>query len=120
MAWLSGFSPQHYGFVPNCGIVAAMQTRAEKWLLRLYVAGPGGVSALARANLERICRESLQTGYRIDVVDLLKNPALAREHEVVAVPMVVRESPVPIRKVIGDLSNAERALFALRLGAYDV
>lgn len=53
---------------------------------------------MARANLERICRE----------------------HEVVAVPMVVRESPVPIRKVIGDLSNAERALFALKLGAYDV
>ena len=92
----------------------------ENWLLRLYVAGPGGVSALARANLERICREHVKTSYRIDVVDLLKNPALAREHEVVAVPMVVRESPVPIRKVIGDLSNAERALFALKLGAYDV
>ena len=97
-----------------------METRAEKWLLRLYITGPGGVSALARMNLERICREHVKTGYRIDVIDLLKNPALAREHEVVAVPMVVRESPVQIRKVIGDLSNAERALFALKHGAYDV
>lgn len=97
-----------------------METRAEKWLLRLYITGPGGVSALARRNLERICREHVKTGYRIDVIDLLKNPALAREHEVVAVPMVVRESPVPIRKVIGDLSNAERALVALKHGAYDV
>lgn len=67
-----------------------------------------------------MCREHVKTSYRIDVVDLLENPALAREHEVVAVPMVVRESPVPIRKVIGDLSNVERALFALKLGAYDV
>jgi hypothetical protein len=65
-----------------------MEMRAQKWLLRLYVAGSRGVSA--------------------------------QEHDVVAVPMVVRESPVPIRKVVGDLSNAERALFALRLGAFDV
>ena len=93
-----------------------MQMRAEKWLP--VVAGPGGI-CVARASLERICREHVKTGYRIDVVDLLKHPTLAR-HEVVAVPMVVRESPVPIRKVIGDLSNAERALFALKHGAYDV
>jgi circadian clock protein KaiB len=86
----------------------AIKMRAEKWLLRLYITGAGGVSALARANLERICLEHVKTGYRIDVIDLLKNPALAREHEVVAVPMVVRESPVPIRKAIGDLSTPDR------------
>jgi circadian clock protein KaiB len=97
-----------------------MQSRAEKWLLRLYVAGSRGVSAQAQANLERICREHVKTDYRIDVIDVLRHPAIAREHDVVAVPMVVRESPVPIRKVVGDLSNAERALFALRLGAFDV
>jgi circadian clock protein KaiB len=109
-------------FLAHVRLLAKLGYRrlVEKWLLRLYVAGPGGLSALARTNLERICREHVKTGYRIDVIDLLKHPTLAREHEVVAVPMVVRESPVPIRKVIGDLSNAERALFALKLGSYDV
>ena len=97
-----------------------MQMRAEKWLPRFMSPVPAAFRRLARASLERICREHVKTGYRIDVVDLLKHPTLAREHEVVAVPMVVRESPVPIRKVIGDLSNAERALFALKHGAYDV
>lgn len=97
-----------------------METRREEWLLRLYVAGTGGVSAFARANLERICREHVKTAYRIDVIDVLKHPAIAREQALIALPMAVRESPVPIRKVVGDMSNAERTLFALRLGYIDV
>ena len=97
-----------------------MDIRGEEWLLRLYVAGTNGISAFARANLERICREHVKTGYRIDVIDVLKDPAVAREQALIALPMVVRESPVPIRKLVGDMSNAERALFALRLETLDV
>ena len=91
-----------------------MQARKESWLLKLYVSGTGHLSRRARANLEHICRQHIQHEYRIEVIDIQENPALAREHMIVAVPMVVREAPVPIRKVVGDLSDAPRALFALQ------
>jgi circadian clock protein KaiB len=90
-----------------------MRAGAENWLLKLYVSGTGHLSRKARTNLEHICREHIKQEYRIEVIDLQQNPALAREHEIVAVPMVVRVAPVPIRKVVGDLSDAPRALFAL-------
>ena len=86
---------------------------ADPWLLRLYVAGRGTLSRTALANLERICREHIKERYRIEVVDVLEHPAAAREHGIVAVPMVVREAPLPIRKAVGDLSAAQRTLFGL-------
>jgi circadian clock protein KaiB len=86
----------------------------EKWLLKLYVSGAGWLSSRARDNLERLCREHIPDRYRIDVIDLQQNPALAREHEIVAVPTVVREAPVPIRKLCGDLADTERALYSLQ------
>ncbi len=91
-----------------------MRAGKENWLLKLYISGTGHRSRSARANLERICQQKIQHDYRIEVIDLQENPALAREHEIVAVPMVVRVAPVPIRKVVGDLSNVPRALFALQ------
>jgi len=87
----------------------------EKWLLKLYVMGAGRLSMSARANLERLCQEHLKTHYHIEVVDLQQHPALAREHEIVAVPTVGREAPVPIRKAVGDLSDTARAIFVLQL-----
>ena len=86
----------------------------EQWLLKLYVSGKGWLTARARENLERLCREHVQDRYRIDVIDLQENPLLAREHGIVAVPTVVREAPVPIRKMCGDFSDAERALYSLQ------
>jgi len=86
----------------------------EKWLLKLYVSGGGWLSARARENLERLCREHVQDRYRIDVIDLAEDPALAREHGIVAVPTVVREAPVPIRKMCGDFSDDERAIYSLQ------
>ena len=91
-----------------------MHAGKENWLLKLYISGAGHRSRAARANLERICQQHITHEYRIVVIDLQENPALAREHAIVAVPMVVREAPVPIRKVVGDLSNVPRALFALQ------
>jgi circadian clock protein KaiB len=90
-----------------------MQILHEEWLLRLYVSGRGWLTSRTETNLERLCRQYLKGRYRIDVIDLQENPALAREHEIVAVPMLVREAPVPIRKVVGDLSDTKRALLAL-------
>jgi|SRR5687767_4003116 len=87
------------------------------WLFTLYVAGASLTSRNALANLEQLCQQHIPGQYRIEIVDLLTHPALAVEHGVVAVPMVVREAPVPIRKVVGDLSNIEVALRVLQLAA---
>ena len=85
-----------------------MRAGRERWLLKLYVAGPGVSSMRARQNLERFCQIHVPGIYRIEVIDLLSQPELAREHEIVAVPTVVREEPVPIRKAVGDFSTVER------------
>ena len=84
-----------------------------KYVLCLYVAGETVRSATALANLKEICKSHLPPGYKIKVIDLLKNPRLARDHQILALPTLVRQVPVPIRKIIGDLSNTERVLVGL-------
>ena len=86
-----------------------------KWDLRLYVAGQTSNSSAALANLQRICDTHLQGQYRIEVIDLLKNPTLAKGDQIVAVPSLVRKLPTPIKKIIGNLSNEERVLVGLDL-----
>jgi circadian clock protein KaiB len=85
------------------------------WELRLYVAGQTPRSVEALANLKRICEEHLHGRYRIEVVDLLVNPALARGDQILAVPTLVRQLPPPVKKIIGDFSNIERVLVGLDL-----
>jgi circadian clock protein KaiB len=87
----------------------------ELWELRLYVAGQTPKSVAAFANLKRICETHLAGKYRVEVIDLLDNPQLARGDEIVAIPTLVRNLPVPVRKIIGDLSNTERVLVGLQL-----
>ncbi len=87
----------------------------ERWQLRLYVAGQTAKSLAAFANLNKLCEEHLAGQYRIEVLDLLKNPALARGDQILALPTLVRRLPPPIRKIIGDLSNTERVLIGLDL-----
>jgi circadian clock protein KaiB len=84
-----------------------------QWELRLYIAGQTQKSIAAFANLKRICEEHLKGQYRIEVIDLLKNPQLARGDQILAVPTLVRKVPEPMRKIIGDLSNEERVLVGL-------
>jgi circadian clock protein KaiB len=91
-----------------------MNSKAE-WELRLYVAGQTARSLQAFANLKRICEEHLAGKYRIEVVDLLKNPQLAKGDQILALPTLVRKLPEPVRKIIGDLSNTERVLVGLDL-----
>jgi circadian clock protein KaiB len=85
------------------------------WELRLYVAGQSPRSARAFANLKKICEEYLAGEYAIEVIDLLKNPRLARGDQIVALPTLVRKLPQPMRKIIGDLSNTHRVLVGLDL-----
>jgi circadian clock protein KaiB len=88
---------------------------AEVWNLRLYVAGQTTKSVQAFANLKQICEEHLAGRYRIEIVDLLKNPQLAKGDQILALPTLVRKLPEPVRKIIGDLSNKERVLVGLDL-----
>ena len=83
--------------------------------MRLYVAGQTPKCITAFANLKKICEEHLQGRYDIEIVDLLKQPQLARGEQIVAVPTLVRKLPPPMRKIIGDLSNTERVLVGLDL-----
>jgi circadian clock protein KaiB len=83
------------------------------WHLRLYVAGQTPRSVAALANLKKICEENLAGKYEIEVVDLMKNPALARHDQILAIPTLVRQLPPPARKIIGDLSQTERVLVGL-------
>jgi circadian clock protein KaiB len=87
----------------------------DLWDLRLYVAGQTPKSMVAFDNLKKLCEEHLPGRYKIEVVDLLKNPQLARGDQIVAIPTLVRKLPNPIRKIIGDLSNTERTLVGLQL-----
>jgi circadian clock protein KaiB len=87
----------------------------EKWILRLYVAGQTPKCVTAFANLKKICAEYLENQYRIEVIDLLENPKLARGDQIVAIPTLVRNLPEPVRKIIGDLSNTEKVLVGLDL-----
>jgi circadian clock protein KaiB len=83
--------------------------------LRLYVAGQSPRSVQALENLRRVCDEHLAGRYRVEVIDLLVNPSLARGDEIVAVPTLVRKLPEPIRKIIGDLSDTDRVLVGLQV-----
>jgi circadian clock protein KaiB len=88
-------------------------TDENKWMLRLYVAGQTPKAITAYANLKKICEEHLQGSYQIEVIDLLVNPILAKDYQILALPTLVRKLPEPIKKIIGDLSNTERVLVGL-------
>lgn len=90
-----------------------MTSNEDYWELRLYVAGQTQKSVTALANLKKYCEEYLKGKYKIEVIDLLKNPQLAEGDQILAIPTLVRKVPVPIRKIIGDLSNHERVLVGL-------
>ena len=92
-----------------------MTQAAEKWELRLYTAGQSPKSLAALANLKRVCDDHLAGRYSIEVIDLLKNPRLAKDDEIIAIPTLVRKLPEPLRKLVGDLSDTERTLVGLQL-----
>jgi circadian clock protein KaiB len=97
--------------------MAADEQPAEsgRFVLRLYIAGQTPKCVRAFTNLKQICEEHLANRYRIEIIDLLENPQLARGDQILAVPTLVRQLPEPVKKIIGDLSNTERVLVGLDL-----
>ena len=89
--------------------------KPEMWNLRLYVAGQTEKSVRAFDNLKKLCEDHLKGQYHIEVIDLLRDPKLARGDQIIALPTLVRKLPEPVRKIIGDLSNTERVLVGLDL-----
>jgi len=96
-------------------ITRSARTREDKWMLRLYIAGNTPKSAAALMNLKKYCEQHLSNRYEIEVIDLLLNPQLAAGDQILAIPTLVRKVPVPVRKIIGDLSNEEKVLVGLDL-----
>jgi circadian clock protein KaiB len=90
-------------------------TAKVEWDLRLYVAGQSRKSLTALTNLKKLCEEYLADRYHIEVIDLLQTPQLAAGDQILAIPTLVRKLPTPMKKIIGDLSNEERALVGLDL-----
>jgi circadian clock protein KaiB len=89
------------------------RARANFWELRLYIAGQTPNSIAAIANLQKICEDQLKGKYRIEVVDLLKKPQLAKGDQIIAIPTLVRRLPPPVKKIVGNLSKTERTLVGL-------
>jgi circadian clock protein KaiB len=87
----------------------------DRWQLRLYIAGKTPRAVTAITNLQRICETHLKGRYTIEVIDLLENPRLAREDQIVAIPTLVRKLPPPMRKIIGNLSEELPVLVGLQL-----
>jgi circadian clock protein KaiB len=85
------------------------------WDFKLYVAGHTTRSIRAFENLTQVCEEYLKNQYKIEVIDLLKNPHLAKQDQIIALPTLVRKLPTPIKKVIGDLSNQEKIVVWLEI-----
>jgi circadian clock protein KaiB len=108
------------GIEPNSKAVVKLRPRKPKiWKLRLYVAGQTLNSLRAVANLRELCEARLKNRYQIEVIDILENPHMARGDQIVAIPTLVVKLPSSVRRVIGDLSTADRVLVGLALEAID-
>jgi circadian clock protein KaiB len=93
----------------------AKSNRSDFWRLRLYIAGHTPNSIAAIANLKNICEDQLRGEYRIEVIDLLEKPQLAKGDQIIAIPTLVRRLPPPVKKIIGNLSKTESVVVGLDL-----
>jgi circadian clock protein KaiB len=89
--------------------------RRDKYVLRLYVTGSTSRSVLAITNLKKICREYLEGRYELEVIDLFQHPGLALDEQIIAAPTLIKKLPLPLRRIIGDMSNKEKVLLGLDL-----
>lgn len=87
----------------------------SKYLLRLFVTGASSRTGIAIANLHRICEEELQGQYELEIIDVLEFPDLAETEKILATPTLIKSLPLPLRRVIGDLSNTEKVLMGLEV-----
>jgi circadian clock protein KaiB len=94
---------------------AAQSPQADRYVLRLYVTGMTPRSARAINNLRAICDEYLEGRYDLEVIDIYQQPVLARGEQIVAAPTLIKKLPLPMRRIIGDMSNRDRVLLGLDL-----
>lgn len=99
----------------SIAINQSQRSTDKRWVLRLYIAGQTPKSLTALSNLKKLCEEHLGDEYRLEIIDLVKSPKLAQQHNIVAIPTLVRNLPEPLKKIIGDLSNTEKVLKGLDL-----
>lgn len=92
-----------------------IRKKEEQYLLRLYVTGTTVHSVRAIANIKKICEEHLKGRYNLEVIDLYQQPGLARGEQILAAPTLIKKLPVPLRRIIGDMSNTEKVLVGLDL-----
>lgn len=90
-------------------------TENISYVLRLFVTGETSRARQAVSNIERICQQELRGRYRLEVIDVLCHPGLAEDHKILATPTLIKEMPSPLRRIIGDLSDARKVLLALDL-----
>jgi circadian clock protein KaiB len=86
-----------------------------KYVLRLYISGSTLKSSRAVENIKRVCEQHLKNRYDLEVIDIYQQAKLARDEQIVAVPMLIKRLPLPLRRLIGDMSNQEKVLFGLDL-----
>jgi circadian clock protein KaiB len=90
-------------------------SRQAKYVLRLYISGSALKSARAVENIKRVCEQHLKNRYDLEVIDIYQQPNLARDEQIVAVPTLIKRLPLPLRRLVGDLSNLRKVLFGLDL-----
>lgn len=89
--------------------------RLSKYLLKLYVTGTSARTSVAIANLSRICQQELAGRYELEIIDVLEFPNLAEDERILATPTLIKSLPLPLRRVIGDLSDKEKVLLGLEV-----
>jgi circadian clock protein KaiB len=94
---------------------ADSDSRQAKYLLRLYVSGSTSKSSRAVGNIKRVCEQHLKNRYDLEVIDIYQQAKLVRDEQIVAVPTLIKRLPLPLRRLIGDMSNQEKVLFGLDL-----
>jgi circadian clock protein KaiB len=109
---MSQMRQQEFGAI---GEVAAETTEAQSYVLRLYVTGMTSRAGRAIENVRAICHEHLEGRYVLEVIDIYQQPALAKDQQIVAAPTLIKERPLPMRRIIGDMSNSDRVLAGLNL-----
>jgi circadian clock protein KaiB len=87
----------------------------SKYLLTLYVTGTSPRTRVAITNLQRLCETELAGQYELEVVDVLENPQRAEDEKILATPTLIKQLPLPLRRVIGDLSDREKVLLGLEV-----
>lgn len=91
------------------------ELKAGKYILRLYISGASSRSAIALRNLKKICEENLEGRYDLEVIDLFQKPVLAKDEQIIAAPTLIKELPLPFRRIIGDMSDKDKVLIGLDL-----